>query len=78
MKTLYKLARKKLFVKTYFCGYCDFIDFDKQFMRGHVRHYHDETGNVITLFICKLCHFQKTCAENEIIRHIFKNHGNEQ
>lgn len=68
IKSLYKMARGKLFKKQYYCMYCDIIDFDGEWTRIHIRYNHDEIGKPITQFICKLCN--ETINEYEIIHHI--------
>lgn len=70
-KTLFKLTRKQLFRKEYFCTYCDMIDFDKEWMWKHVKNIHDESGNLIRFFVCKNCNIK--IIENDIINHISKH-----
>lgn len=67
VKKLYKLSRNALFVKVYFCMYCQMLDYNKQWMQQHMKSEHDEHGKLIRMFECKKC----SCAmiENEIIYH---------
>lgn len=67
MKTLYKLARSKMFYNNYNCPYCGMMDFDKEYMNGHVKFYHDEIGRSRKMFTCRKC--LKTMNENKILAH---------
>lgn len=68
MKTLYKLARKQLFRKEYYCIYCDMIDSDKEWIWKHIRNTHDESGKLIRLLVCEIC--KTRINETHIINHI--------
>lgn len=67
LKTLYEISRNILFCKEYYCEYCAMIDFNKYFMRNHIREHHDVNGKEIMIFLCKKC-YQSMC-ETEILRH---------
>lgn len=67
IKTLYKLTREKLFYKEYYCNYCGMMDFDKYFMRSHIKQDHDESEKEMRKFTCKKCH--ESIEEIEILRH---------
>lgn len=72
IKTLYKLARKKLFKKEYFCMYCGMLDFDKEWMQIHIKNFHDEFIKIVTMFQCKIC--GETVMKNDIITHNIQKH----
>lgn len=65
LKTLYKLARNKLFEKIYFCVDCSKLD--PKLLEQNKEYLHDEHNNVIRMFMCKKC--QSTMKESEIIYH---------
>lgn len=67
LKTLYELARAKLFEKSYYCEYCGMEDFDKYFMIDHINTYHDIGGKAITMFNCIKCHL--SMSEMELLVH---------
>lgn len=72
VKTLFKLARNMLFEKDYYCMHCGLTDFDKDYMKVHVKNHHDEYSQPIQKFRCKNC-WQNT-KEEEIIQHHTKHH----
>lgn len=72
VKTLYKLTRNKLLYKDYYCNYCGMKDFNKYFMKNHVKTLHDENDKEVKIFRCKICGHEM--AENEIIMHEIKYH----
>lgn len=78
VKSLYKLTRDQLFVKDYYCKYCEMKDFNKYFMENHIKTCHTESGEKITLFRCKKCNLSCDMKEVEIIKHIIKFHSNEK
>lgn len=71
VKTLYKLSRKQLFSKEYYCMYCDMTDCNKDWIWKHIRNIHDENGKIIRLFVCRKSN--KRMIEWDIINHILKN-----
>lgn len=71
-QTLYKLARNKLFDKEHFCIYCGMIDFDKDWMKIHIKNNHDECGKVFPIFRCKIC--KRTIMRDEIMKHHIQHH----
>ena len=71
VKTLYKLARNKLFDKQYYCMYCDMVDNDKEWMWDHIKNIHDEHGKIIREFVCKRTNDKM--IEHDIINHIQKD-----
>lgn len=64
---LYKLAREILFEKHYYCIQCNMINYDKHFMRNHIKIYHDEWEMEMRMFRCKRCY--KEMDEKEILAH---------
>lgn len=50
LKTLYKMARNILFYKDYKCIHCGIVDFDKYYMRQHVKTCHDERMKEVRRF----------------------------
>lgn len=68
VKSLYKLSRNRMFVKNYYCIYCDMIDFDEGYLQEHVKNYHDEFGKIIKTFRCNKC--AESIVKWEIIRHM--------
>lgn len=67
LKPLYKLTREILFDKDYRCKFCGMTDFDKYYMKNHVKEYHDENSKELKLFMCKKCY--KSMIEMEIFTH---------
>lgn len=75
VKSLYKLARNKLFWTKYYCMYCCMLDSDKKWMKKHIHNLHDECGKSIKIFSCEKCKFLKfNILEHEIMQHIAKHH----
>lgn len=72
LKTLYKLSRDRLFQNDFYCIYCGVMDFDKYFIRDHIKNYHDESGREIKMFRCNKC--SHTVMKNEIIKHVCHEH----
>lgn len=72
-KTLYKLARSKIFGKHYCCVYCGMMDFDGEWLQIHVKNFHDECGIAIPMYECKIC--KHMIMKNEIIKHIIQKHS---
>lgn len=72
MKSLYKLTREKLFIKSYLCIYCGMKDFEKDWMRQHVKHHHDERAVVARIFICKKCF--EDVRESSLVEHQVQTH----
>lgn len=68
VKSLLKLARNILFIKEYYCQYCNLIELNKTTMMQHIKSNHDESGITIKLFFCVKC--QINMSNNEIIEHI--------
>lgn len=68
-KSLFKLARNKLFEKEYYCSYYCTIDLNKEYMSTHITHNHDEYGKAIKLFYCRKCNV--SIEKNEITVHLF-------
>lgn len=67
LNPLYKLTREILFDKDYRCKFCGMTDFDKYYMKNHVKEYHDENSKELKLFMCKKCY--KSMIEMEIFTH---------
>lgn len=67
VKTLYKLARAELFYKDYYCLYCGIMDHDKDYMREHVKTYHDEIEKERRMFRCRKCY--RAMKEYKILAH---------
>lgn len=73
VKTLYELARNKLFWEEYCCTYCNIIDFDKDWMRIHIKNIHDEFGKEKLKLLCKMCCI--SIDEHEVLYH---EHGHKK
>lgn len=67
VKTLYKTALEIFFHKSYYCVYCEMIDFNKYFIRNHIKECHDEYGREIRKYTCKTCY--ESITEIEILSH---------
>lgn len=72
VKDLYKLTRKVLFHKQYFCVYCDMIEYNKNWLEKHIYNIHDEYGKIIKIFNCRQCN--RNVFEDNILKHLAKHH----
>lgn len=66
--SLYKLSRKTLFKKNYFCEYCDMIDSEGNWLQNHIYNIHDECGRIMEIFYCR--RFNRKMFDNEILIHL--------
>lgn len=67
VKSLYKLTRELLFYKEYYCEHCGMMDFDKYYIRRHIKYEYDEYNKEKRMFTCKKCY--ETMQEFEILKH---------
>lgn len=72
VKSLYKLVRSTIFIKSYYCLYCEMFSFDKIILEEHIKKFHDENGKIEKIYQCTKCYRQT--IENKIIKHITKYH----
>lgn len=57
IKTLYELAKNKLYKLNcdYQCGFCGLLDYDKYYVRGHIRYKHSDYEKELKIYRCRRC-----------------------
>lgn len=71
IKSLYKLSRKIFFEEIYFCMHCQMLEYNKHWLREHIKFEHDIHSDIIRMFICKKCN--SAMIETDILHHLVKS-----